>query len=261
LPAYSELIGGLTPSGPGRIETTIPEDWMQGRTTYGGLTAALCLEAAKQLVDDMPVRAAQVAFVGPVGGDVAVTASTLRRGKSSAFVSCDMVSEGAVMARCLFTFGAKRPSSIRQAAPRGPEIKAPDDYPSFFGDRRPTFANHFNIRLAAGNFPVSGADTGDMLLWLRHKDANAPMTDATLLSIADSPPPAVMPMMKVPGPISSMTWMAEFLSEDISTQDGWFIAHHVSQAANDGYSSQSMRLWSSDGTPMMIGRQTVAVFA
>ena len=54
---YSELIAGLQRGQAGRIEAAIPDDWMQGRTTYGGLTAALCLEAALELVPDMPVRA------------------------------------------------------------------------------------------------------------------------------------------------------------------------------------------------------------
>ena len=63
---YTELLGSLNRGAEGRIDATIPETWMQGRTTYGGLTAALCLEGAIALVEDLPVRSAQVAFVGPV---------------------------------------------------------------------------------------------------------------------------------------------------------------------------------------------------
>jgi len=58
-----------------------------------------------------------------------------------------------------------------------------------------------------------------------------------------------------------MTWMAEFLTDDIVTTEGWFLVHHEAQATRDGYSSQSMRMWNADGQPMMIGRQTIAVFA
>lgn len=260
MPAYSQLVDGLSRGTAGQIETIIPEDWMQGRTTYGGLTAALCLESALGLVDDMPVRAAQVAFVGPVGGAVMISPSLLRQGKSSAFVSVDLVGEEGVMTRCIFTFGARRVSKLDQQLKAGPEMQAPDDCPSFFGDRRPTFANHFNVRLAAGHPPMSGADEGNMTLWLRHKDEAARLNGTTLLSLADSPPPAAMSMMREPAPISSMTWMAEFLTDEISTSEGWFLAHHESQATKDGYSSQSMRLWNRTGEPVMIGRQTVAVF-
>lgn len=260
--AYSELMAGLKRGHAGRIETTIPAEWMQGRTTYGGLTAALCLEAALELVPDMPVRAAQIAFIGPVGGEVVISPTVLRRGKSSAFVNADLVNEDGVMARCIFTFGAKRESGLNQASRDCPDVKGPEDYPSFFGSgRRPHFANNFNIRLAKGQPPVSGAERGDVTLWLRHKDDAAPYNATTLLSIADAPPPAAMSMMTAPGPISSMTWMAEFLSDRITTTEGWFLVHHEAQATKDGYSSQSMRMWNADGEPMMIGRQTIAVFA
>lgn len=257
---YSELIAGLKRGTAGRIETTIPDDWMQGRTTYGGLTAALCLEAALELVPDMPVRAAQVAFIGPVGGDVVISPSVLRRGKSSAFVNADLVSEEGIMARCLFTFGAKRPSALNQRSRDWPQVDGPEACPPFFGERRPKFAHNFNIRLAAGEHPMSGAAKGDMTLWLRHKDEGALWNATTMLSLADAPPPAAMTMMREPAPISSMTWMAEFLTDEITTTEGWFLAHHEAQATKDGYSSQSMRLWNRSGEPVMIGRQTVAVF-
>ena len=261
MPLYSELIAGLKRGTHGRIEAAIPDDWMQGRTTYGGLTAALCLEAALELVPDMPVRAAQVAFIGPVGGDVVISPSVLRRGKSSAFVNADLVTEAGIMARCIFTFGAKRASALDQRSRQRPDVQGPEACPSFFGSgRRPTFANHFNVRLAAGQPPMSGAERGDMVLWLRHKDEGALWNPTTLLSIADAPPPAAMSMMTEPAPISSMTWMAEFLTDEITTTEGWFLAHHEAQATKDGYSSQSMRLWNADGEPVMIGRQTIAVF-
>ena len=65
---YTELLAGLTRRADHTIDAHIPESWMQGRTTYGGLTAALSLQAAMELVDDIPIRSAQVAFVGPLVG-------------------------------------------------------------------------------------------------------------------------------------------------------------------------------------------------
>ena len=142
-----------------------------------------------------------------------------------------------------------------------PEVEAPEETSSFFRERgRPHFANHFNIRLVSGQPPVSGAERSDLVLWMRHKDEAAPVNASTLLSIADAPPPAAMSMFKAPGMISSMTWMAEFLTDDIQTLEGWFLAQHTAQLARDGYSSQSMRLWNRHGEPLMVGRQTIAVF-
>jgi hypothetical protein len=86
------------------------------------------------------------------------------------------------------------------------------------------------------------------------------MDAVSLLALADAPPPAAMSMFKEPGRISSMTWMAEFLTEDIETTDRWFLARHVAQTARNGYSSQEMLLWNKDRQPIMIGRQTIALF-
>ncbi len=70
-----EILAAARPIDGG-FAATIPADWMQGRTTYGGLSAALALVAAQQLADDLPpLRSATVNFVGPLAGDVEVRAS------------------------------------------------------------------------------------------------------------------------------------------------------------------------------------------
>lgn len=240
----------------------IPDTWMQGRTTYGGLTAALCLEAAMLLAPGMPVRSAQVAFVGPVGGPVTCTPTLLRQGKNTVFVSVRMAGTEGVAAEAIFAFGVARPSALSFANLPAPAVTAPDETPSYFGDNpnRPNFTRNFNMRMAAGTRPISGSDTGDVSIWMRHVDPAAPTDAIALLAIADAPPPAAMSMFTAPARISSMTWMAEFLTDDITTQDGWFLARHVAETAHDGYSSQAMTLWNSAGDPMMIGRQTIAIF-
>jgi hypothetical protein len=57
-----------------------------------------------------------------------------------------------------------------------------------------------------------------------------------------------------------MTWMAEFLTDHIDTEEGWWFSQSTAETAMNGYSSQDMRLWSRSGTPILVGRQTVAVF-
>ena len=260
---YTELMDSLTLDQAGASHVTVPDDWMQGRTTYGGLTAALCLQAALPLSGGRPIRSAQIAFVGPSFGELVSVPTVLREGKNTAFISVRMTGPDGVVAECIFAFGAARESSLDFAHMPAPDVTLPDDTPSYFGDqsRRPSFSKNFNIRLARGGYPVSGAPDGEIVLWMRHKDEGAPMDAVSLLSIADAPPPAAMSMLTAPGRISSMTWMAEFLTDDISTEDGWVLAQHVAQTAQQGYSSQAMRLWNAKGEPLMVGRQTIAIFA
>ncbi|MEM9740093.1 MAG: thioesterase family protein [Pseudomonadota bacterium] len=260
---FVELLAGLEPGTQGRIETHIPKDWMQGRTTYGGLTAALSLEAALQIVRDVPVRAVQVAFIGPVGGDLVISPSLLRHGKNSVFVNVDVVGEQGLSARSLFTFGVNRDSALSYSdMPMPTGLPDPIKTGPLFPDtaRRPNFMQHFDMRLAEGARPVSGVDEPIAGMWLRHMDEGVHSSPTAVLALADAPPPAAMGMFKMPGPISSMTWMAEFLTDRFETDEGWFYARHAAQSISDGYSSQAMRLWATDGTPVMVGRQTVAVF-
>ena len=72
----------------------VGEDWRQGRTLFGGLSGALCLEAAKREFTDLPpLRSAQFALIGPSAGKIMVRVSMLRRGKSTAFVGADLFGE------------------------------------------------------------------------------------------------------------------------------------------------------------------------
>ena len=63
--SYSDLIAGITQTETGHL-AHVTDNWKQGRTTYGGLSATLCVEAAlKTLPDAPPLRSGQFAFIGP----------------------------------------------------------------------------------------------------------------------------------------------------------------------------------------------------
>ncbi len=261
--SYTELLASLTRKADHSIDAHIPESWMQGRTTYGGLTAALSLQGALDLVGDIPIRSAQVAFVGPVGGDIEIKPTLLRRGKNTAFVSVDVVAESGVAAQSIFAFGARRESSLHFDDMPMPKVPAPETIESFFDkDRpRPGFTQNFDMLLASGGRPFSGSNEKSIGLWMRHLDPDTAQDATAILAIGDAPPPAAMSMLVQPSRISSMTWMAEFMTDTISTDpDGWYFAQHTTQLAKDGYSSQSMRLWNRAGEPILVGRQTIAVF-
>lgn len=260
---FTDLLASAAPAEGHARATAVPETWMQGRTAYGGLTAALCLEAAIALSGGLPVRAVQVAFVGPVNGTVTCKPEVLRQGKNTVFTSVRMTGDDGVLAEAIITFGAARTSTLDFAHLPPPDVPAPDAAPLYFRKpgQGPTFAQNFDIMLAGGHPPMSGASEADISIWMRHKDPATRSDAVALLALADAPPPAAMSMFTVPGRISSMTWMAEFLTETIDTEDRWFLARHTAQTARNGYSSQAMSMWNRAGAPVMIGRQTIAVFA
>jgi acyl-CoA thioesterase len=143
---FTALMASITADGE-TSSVTATEDWLQGRTIYGGLSAAFCLESVAQHVGDLP---------------------PLRSAK---------------------------PASI-----------------------------------------------------------------AALVALTDAPPPAALVLFERPGPISTMTWAIDLLTDRIETIDGWWLLQTKAENIVGGYSSQATTLWNADRQPVLVSRQNVAVF-
>jgi acyl-CoA thioesterase len=263
LTPFSQLIAGLTAS-PDGLSAPIGDDWRQGRTLYGGLSAALCVAAAARALPEWrPLRSAQFAFVGPASGTVTARAALLRQGKSTVFASAEAHGEAGLATRALLCFAAGRPSLHAHGGLPAPRVPAPDSLPDFFDARlAPAFSRHFEARRAGGAVPVSGAAEPELLLWVRHRD-RAVAADATaLVALADAAPPAAMTMFTAPAPISTMTWSLDILADPTpETMAGWILLRSTAQSVADGYSTQAMFLWDQAGVPLVSGSQCVAIFA
>jgi acyl-CoA thioesterase len=240
----------------------VTPDWMQGRTVYGGMTAALCLQAVRNEFPDLPpMRSAHISFAGPVAGDVSITARLLRQGKSASFVTADLMSEAGFGTHATFTFGADRPSTKRQTRFPMPLVRKPEEIgPTAHRTAAgPHFTNHFDMRFAAGSPPLSGAEEGDITFWIKPRfDYGA--LDVALLALGDAPPPAALSLFDQLTPLSTMTWAIDMMSTDLASPDGWYLSNLKSDAIGDGYSAQSMGLWTSDGRPILASKQCIALF-
>ncbi|MBX9694351.1 MAG: thioesterase family protein, partial [Cyanobacteria bacterium] len=108
----ADILAAATTDETG-MTATIPADWMQGRTAYGGLSAAMALTAAIQSEPDLPpLRSAQISFVGPLAGTVKVTTQLLRRGRNAAFIQADVSGEAGLGLRATFVFMRDQPSQV-----------------------------------------------------------------------------------------------------------------------------------------------------
>ena len=267
----ADWTGVMTTSFSGLLETAkktpaalcfhITDDWLQGRTTYGGMSLALCYETVIASADNLPpLRSALVSFIGPAGGDVEGRAKILRQGKSVTFMEADLTGEKGLATRCAFAFGAARESRFSDIFTPAPEVPAAESCEYYIPPGMgPAFAQHFEQRLAKGGRPVSGSNENDHFIWVRHKDVDATSL-AALLALADMPPPAVMPMFDAPAPISSMTWQVNLLTDAPRTKDGWWLLQSRAENASSGYSSQDMLVWNADLELTIAGRQSVAIF-
>lgn len=254
--SISEILAEATAT-EGGFRATVPPGWMQGRTAFGGLSAALALAAALRLEPDLPpLRSAQVAFIGPLAGEVRVTATRLRRGRNAAFLQSDVASEAGLGLRANFVFMAALPSAVRHdAVPPSPHAPPPADAALYVGPDS----------FFTGNFAFfdAPAETGpaEWLRWarLQRREGLDPLVE--LMAMGDALPPAAFKLVgDLRTPLSSLNWQVNFLDPAPATPDGWWLLGARADTARDGYSSQRMQLWNARGALVAEGMQAVAIF-
>lgn len=259
---WAGIRASLQEKGDGFL-VDIPANWKQGRTTYGGLTAALMLAASHKTFNDLPpLRSALINFVGPVADSPLLTANLERRGRNVTSVSAAAHIGEKTVGRADFLFGAARKSQINVDFPAPaamPPAEADPFTPKSNHEMVPQFFHNFDTRLIAGSRPMVG-EAGYIRTWSRHKDPASRGGIESLLCIGDVLPPAAMPLMRKFAPVSSMSWMFNLLTDTPQTEDGWWQVESRLTAARGGYSSQIMRIWNTAGVLVVEGMQSIAIF-
>lgn len=257
-----ETIATLAQDGDDyRIEA--PELWAQGRTLFGGMTAALAHGALTRAFGDLgPLRSAQFSFIGPASGALRFRPEMLRRGKSSTVVGVDCHNEDGLAARSTFFFGAPRESAVAHDYMPRLDVPPPDACEPFArGSKPPTgFIARYERRIAAGSRILNPGNKPEFAVWARLADGEGGDPLAALLAATDCLPCAAWVDFPKPAPVSTMSWTVDFL-QPLATSTGWTLIHSVSEAAADGYSLQDMRVYNVAGEPLLASRQVVAIFA
>lgn len=237
------------------------DDWRQGRTLFGGISAALCLAACQRAIAELPpLRSAQIAYLGPSAGAAELRPALLRQGKSVTFMGCDLIADGRLATRALFAFGGARTATDTAPERPMPSVVPPEECPPLWTGPRPGFTQHFDQRLAGGDHPMGGGAKGDLTVWARHSDAIGADAQAALLAIGDALPPAAMSRVTEPTVISTMTWQIDLLAPEVFDPGRFVLLQSTEDAAVAGYSGQAMWLWTEDGALIGAARQNVAIF-
>lgn len=247
------------------FDLSIPEDWHQGRTAYGGLSAALALAGAQQVGGGElpPLRSAQVSFVGPLSGPVEVRARVLRKGRNATWIAAEVLRDGEVGLLASFAFMGAIDSVVafdERPAPAG--VIPPEEARAVPTERSPLFLqHHFDVRYALPR--GEGPKRPEAVWWARlHEGGDAAAIDPMvhLLACADALPPGVMPLLPPRAPVSSMTWHCNLLDPKPATRDGWWLIRVASDYARSGGASEAIDIWNADGVPVLASMQSVAVF-
>lgn len=284
MPSFCELLDGQTRAAgdaadAGLVLTvTMTDDWQQGHAAFGGIQGAIGAAAMRRVVgDEPPLRALQMTFIGQVGsGPVQAEASVVRRGRNITHAQCRLLSAGKVAALLVGVYGAPRPSQARLAMPMPDDIKPVDAVreADFQPGRMPEFLQHYAQCWAGGSRMFTGTLPKPSRMWARLREAVARpgfevtgalstplLREASLVALSDLPPSPVLSMLERSAPGASLTWLLEFALDPRGFDPAtWVMLQTESRYADEGYSSQTARLWDIDGRAVGVSHQTTAIF-
>ena len=257
--SVNSLIEPITAAG-GSVTLNNAENWMQGRTLYGGASALIAYTAAIRAFPDLPpFRAGQVGFVAPVGETFELRSEIIRQGRNVAQLRSEILSEGKVALTAFWLFGtAREPNAVHPAPLPSPDPGRPEDSQPANTDQAPEFLrNNYDVHYTAER---RGADEPVVRRWTRLKEPADIDPVSELILMGDTLPPSAARIMQRRGPISSINWSFNLLDPQPRTRDRWWLAETASDHADEGYSSERLRLWNADGKQMLSGIQAVAIF-
>lgn len=264
--ALSEVLATLRAEDAdgARMQAQTDERWLQGRSLYGGLQAALAVEAMRPLAEGLPLRTLQATLCAPVpAGPVRLRSQLVRRGKNTAHVETRIVDGEATLAIFIGIFGALRESVVQADDPRPPAM--PDTLPPpmpYVEGMMPAFLQNFEAHWLAGEYPFSGkAEARRQHIRLTLRDPQPRVGVAQVIAFADFPPPVALAQMRKPTPGSTLTWMLNFVREAPADSglEGWQVDVHMDAAAG-GYTHQSLAVYAPDGGVVALSRQCMVVF-
>ena len=257
--SVTDLIDAI-PAAGGHVHLQHLEHWLQGRAVYGGASALIAYTAARRAFTDLPpLRAAQIAFVAPMGPNVELRRDIVRQGRNVVQVRSEIWHEDACALSAFWLFGAERGTNAFHPAEKYTNLPpAPHHADHAMQGKGPAFIQHnFDIRRAQDH---RGPGLPIVRRWARLREREGLDPISELILMGDVLPPGAMRAMQRQGPISSINWSFNVLDIAPKTKDGWWLSENASQHAADGYSSERLRMWNADGVQVLDGMQCVAVF-
>ncbi len=262
----SDLESILTKLQQSRNNTSsFSENWSQGRSAFGGIAAAFATTGLRKcLSSPRPLRSLMVSFIAPLPpGEIRVDARIQRQGKNVTQCSADVIANDVVCLQALAAFGNPRegfklpPQVEFNPIPRERGMRFEDN-----AKQLPRFLQYFDGYWVEGAMPFSGKPELSLKMWVRHRSDLSAFPVEKIVSIADIPPPIILShFTKPPVPSSSLSWSLEFVVPPESISSDWYYLEFSVDAAADGYTQQSGKIFDESGRLCALSRQCMVYFA
>ena len=245
--------------------TNFGESWSQGRSAFGGISAAFAVTGmGKLLASPQPLRSLMISFVAPLPpGEISVDAKVQRQGKNVTQCTADVISDGNICLQAMGVFGNSREAfqapPLIEANPPSRDKGIPFEANA---ERLPHFLQYFDGCWLDGGVPFSGNFKPYLKMWVKHRSNLTEFPMEKLVTIADIPPPVVLSHFdKPPVPSSSLSWSLEFVVPPETIESDWFYLEFEVEAAANGYTQQSGKIFDESGNLCALTRQCMVYFA
>lgn len=247
----------------------VDQSWGQGRTLFGGVSAAVALEKARQQIDDSrPLRSLSVSFCGATlaNTDFQIHTQLLSEGKSVSQINGQITQNDKVVTQITACYGIERESEIDIQAPAQhlPELGTGQRM-SYISGLTPEFVQHIDYEYTQGQFPFSNSQHNELAGWMRFNEAGKQFSESHLVALIDSWPPVVLQKLKKLAPAATVTWNLEIvqpmsLLKEPLTAGEWLYYEAEIKQAHHGYVHTEAKVYSPDGTLIALSRQLVTIY-
>lgn len=243
---------------------SVPESWTQGRTVYGGLSAALLLKALEQKVaSDKSLRALNVAFSAPTMPNEAFEIQTelLREGRTIAQWQARLIQNNTICVQVQAVFGLPLESNLSIHAFKAPEIPSLEKAMIYPSDNAPGFTQYFVMAQSQGDLPVSGGKSLALGGFMKFKQAPQKITVAHLVAMIDVWPPATMMQMKELKAGSTVNWTMQFPQPMAEIATNEFVGYQAEiQYSEGGFGITHAKIWNAKNELLALSQQTIIVY-
>ena len=254
-----------------QAELTFDASWAQGRSVFGGLSAAVVLAhiEAHHAPEDQQLRSVQVNFCGPTVTEenCDLKVDILSQGRSVTQINGQLIQDGQVKTQLVVMYAKRRQSSVSVDTETFeiPQERAKFKPLPYIDGVTPAFIQHLSLVFSNNNFPFSGSSNTRVSGWMQFRDTAVhqpgPLTNSALVALIDAWPPVLLSLLKKPAPASSIAWNIEFIQPEIHVEatDELYYQCDIEEAS-DGYGHTEARVFANDGTLLALSRQVVGVY-
>jgi len=240
----------------------VPEGWLQGRGTWGGLLAAGIIRAAAAAEGrGLPLREVSVHMVGPLPAGPAGVSTTLVRQGSATSVWQVAVAGEETWAVGTAVFGGPRAANFTPTVdlvmPKAPEWAA-CDVVAIGPPIAPEFLQHLALRPISGLPYSGGADP--VMAWLAPAKPPTTYDEGLLVGLIDAMWPASLVQVSTPRPMATLSFSATLLVDPATVDPQVPLLHHGRLLGYaDGYATETRELWTADGRLAVHNTQVITV--